>query len=304
MATAAFEQQQMTAFAPSPAGFSPLSKWLDAFRLHLDTLGLAKRTIQNKESGIRVIRAALGGKPICTVRTYDLAQVVRAEVAAGRQQNARFLAGLIREIFCEAACAGWIDHNPALSLSRPRAPVSRPRLTWEQWRDIHFAARTGATWLPLALELTLATGQRRSDIAAMRYDHIRGNYLHVDQGKTGARVAISLDLRLSILGRSLGDLIESSRDIDSEHIIHHGRSAQTPGGRVSRFALTKQFAMARDRAIGTQPNPVTFHEQRSLAARLYDRQGLDPQNLLGHKRRATTDTYRDSRGVEWVMVNA
>lgn len=292
----------MTIFTPSPAGFSPLSCWLDEYRTHLDSLNLAKRTIQNKESGLRVIRSALGDRPICTVRTYDLALIVRAEVAADRRQNARFLAGLLREIFCEAACAGWIDHNPALSLTRPRAPVRRSRMTWEQWRDIYFAARIGARWQPLAMELTLATGQRRSDVAAMRYDHIRNNYLHVDQGKTGARVAISLDLRLNSLGRSLGDIIECSRDIDSEYIIHHGKVAQRPGYSVSRFALTKFFARFRDEALGRQPTPVTFHEQRSLAARLYDAQGLDPQHLLGHRRRATTDTYRDSRGVEWTMV--
>lgn len=288
--------------AASPAA-RPLRDWAAEFLRRQRAAGLAKRTIQNKESGLRTLLRTLGDRPIGQVRTFDLAELVFAEADAGKRQNARFLTMLCRELFSDAACAGWIDHNPALSLPRIRARVQRRRLTLEQWLRIHFAARTIRPWLPLAMELALISGQRRADIATLRYDQVREGYLWIEQNKRGARVALSLDLSLPALGRSLGDLIESSRDISSEHIIHHGYGAQRPGAAVSRFTLTASFAAARDLALGPSDHPPSFSEQRSLSARLYDESGMNPMRLLGHNRQATTDLYRDNRGAEWTMVH-
>lgn len=46
----------------------------------------------------------------------------------------------------------------------------------------------------------------------------------------------------------------------------------------------------------------TFHEQRSLSERLYRAQGLNTQQLLGHKNQAQTDKYNDDRGKDWMVV--
>lgn len=48
--------------------------------------------------------------------------------------------------------------------------------------------------------------------------------------------------------------------------------------------------------------PPSFHEIRSLAARLYNDQGIDAQALLGHKSADMTAVYRDTRGAEWTEV--
>lgn len=52
------------------------------------------------------------------------------------------------------------------------------------------------------------------------------------------------------------------------------------------------------------PNPPPFHEIRSLASRLYERErGEDfAQRLLGHKNLTMTKKYLDARGAEYVMV--
>lgn len=52
------------------------------------------------------------------------------------------------------------------------------------------------------------------------------------------------------------------------------------------------------------PNPPPFHEIRSLASRLYERErGEDfAQRLLGHKNLTMTQKYLDARGAEYVMV--
>ncbi|WP_440867394.1 tyrosine-type recombinase/integrase [Symbiopectobacterium purcellii] len=51
-------------------------------------------------------------------------------------------------------------------------------------------------------------------------------------------------------------------------------------------------------------NAPSFHEIRSLAARLYtDEKGKDyAQKLLGHKSSEMTDKYRNVRGAEWTEI--
>lgn len=61
------------------------------------------------------------------------------------------------------------------------------------------------------------------------------------------------------------------------------------------------FSKARDRAEinWADGTPATFHEQRSLAERLYQTQGIDTQRLLGHKSPSQTARYHDDRGKDW-----
>ena len=76
------------------------------------------------------------------------------------------------------------------------------------------------------------------------------------------------------------------------------------GAQVKSNTITMNFSKARDRAKinwgdGT---PATFHEQRSLAERLYEAQGIDTQKLLGHKSPNQTARYHDDRGKSWITV--
>ncbi|CCP02947.1 Integrase [Erwinia amylovora Ea644] len=43
-------------------------------------------------------------------------------------------------------------------------------------------------------------------------------------------------------------------------------------------------------------------EQRSLAEGLYRDQGINTQNLLGHKNQIQTDKYNDDRGKDWIVM--
>ena len=65
------------------------------------------------------------------------------------------------------------------------------------------------------------------------------------------------------------------------------------------------FSNARDKANIDWKNgtPATFHEQRSLAERLYKEQGINTQKLLGHKSSRQTDVYNDDRGKDWAKVS-
>lgn len=64
------------------------------------------------------------------------------------------------------------------------------------------------------------------------------------------------------------------------------------------------FSKARDKAEINwgDGSPATFHEQRSLAERLYEAQGIDTLKLLGHKSPNQAARYHDDRGKEWTTI--
>ena len=120
---------------------------------------------------------------------------------------------------------------------------------------------------------------------------------------------------------SLEEVIRRCRDnVVSRFLVHHRKQGNKAkrGDPLHPDTITKGFMAARERtSLKWEPKvdkagkelPVTsptFHEIRSLAARLYtDQYGKDfAQALLGHKHAITTDLYRDVRGAEWIEIKA
>lgn len=152
--------------------------------------------------------------------------------------------------------------------------------------------------------LALVTGQRREDIANMKFSDIKDGYLHIEQSKTGARIALPLNLRCEAIGLSLEDVIRKCRDRFVSPYLLHGKM-NSKAKPVNLILVSKEFAAARDAAGIVPPagkTPTTFHEQRSLSERLYRAQGIDTKILLGHKTQSTTDRYNDDRGKEWTKL--
>jgi enterobacteria phage integrase len=112
------------------------------------------------------------------------------------------------------------------------------------------------------------------------------------------------------LGLSLEEVIKRCRDaVISKTLLHQTRhhGIHKPGASVGKDSLTRGFRLARVAAKITYDagrKPPTFHELRSLAARLYTDQisAEFAQAILGHKTASMTAMYRDVRGAEWVEV--
>ncbi|MFP2164522.1 hypothetical protein ACLEYI_06060 [Enterobacter ludwigii] len=65
------------------------------------------------------------------------------------------------------------------------------------------------------------------------------------------------------------------------------------------------FAELRDEVGVSVPKgkkPPSYHEQRSLAERMYHQQGIDTQTLLGHSSAAMTEQYHDDREEKWLKL--
>ena len=191
-----------------------------------------------------------------------------------------------------------------LNTRRPLCKVKRKRLSLETWDDMCEAALVHRqAWVLPMLLLALTTGQRRADLAKMRFSDVWDGHLHIEQQKKagkgyGARVALPLTLRLDEIGLTLADVIAICR--------RYGPMGQTllrrnDGKPIELSSLSTRFnevirGCCGTRAYGDHEWP-SLHEVRSLAERLYRKQGIATQHLLGHKSQDMTDKYNDDRGL-------
>ncbi len=156
------------------------------------------------------------------------------------------------------------------------------------------------------MDLALITGQRREDVALIRFEHIVDGRLQITQGKTGAMISLPLDLELRVLGLKLETVIERCRLASATgFMVSSGIRKNSLDGSLNPDSLTKTFVKARKLAgLVLEDSPPTFHEIRSLAGRLYEKEkGKEfAMKLLGHKSVKMTDKYLDTRGKEYVML--
>lgn len=274
-----------------------LDMWLNEFRLNLNYKKLKKHTIQNKEALIKFLSQKLGAMDIKKISTFDLAEVVNHYIKRGTNSAAKSMYYLLKEIFREAYFNGWVKIDPTIPLKCPRTPVKRSRLTFDEFEKIiNHAKKSRKRYIYQALILALVTGQRRSDIVSIKRSDIQDKYLFIEQYKTGAKIALPLNLYCEKLNISLDDVINNICT-GKKYLIEKNNK------QVKLFELTQSFAQFRDIVFYESDYwdgaPPSFHEIRSLSERLYRHQGVDTMILLGHKTQQMTDKYNDSRGREW-----
>lgn len=179
----------------------------------------------------------------------------------------------------------------------------RQRLNVEAFNTIHEAA---PAWLQIAMEISLVTLQARAEIVSMKREDRVGNWLRVIRDKTAAdtdmafiRIEMTSQLK-EIWDRAWKD------EIPCPYVVHCRPKSQRPQhlqNKVHPFAvtpnhLTKTFKAVRDgtcvyRHLEPRQRP-TFHEIRSLGARIYRRLGYDDgyiRGLMTHTDQKTTDLY-------------
>lgn len=296
---------------PDPA--RTLGAWLVTHQRLLTERGYKAQTLRNRGAVLKHVVRLWGDVGIAELRPHRISADLKQFLPERSALAVRVLAEL-RDAYTEAIANGWCENNPAAHVRRPRHKVLRQRLSFEVWQQMRDLARTSPQrWLESLLLLALATGQRRADLAKMRFDDVVDGHLRIEQQKEagkgyGARVAIPLSLRLDAIGMTVGGVIE------------HCRGSAKPGptllrkaggGPIELSSLSARFAECIQAVLGDDDPGAhrrpSLHEVRSLAARLYTAQGLrDVQTLLGHKNSEMTDLYRDDRGLsasEWKTVD-
>lgn len=300
--------------APTPMGRT-LGAWLDEYMRALGERGYKAQTLRNRKAVVQHVLRLWGEFEIGDLKPHRIAGDLRSFLPERSSTAVRVLSTL-RDVYAEAICNGWCETNPASHVRPPVHRVLRKRLSFEVWQRMWEAAKAHPQrWLQCLLLLALVTGQRRADLAKMRFEDVvvegGAAWLRVEQQKQagkgyGARVQIPLALRLDAIGMTVGQVIEQCRET--------GRPGGTllrkaGGGPIELSSLSARFAEclrgvlgAADPGANVRPS---LHEVRSLSARLYRDQGVDVQTLLGHKNFEMTEVYMDDRGLsakEWKKV--
>lgn len=287
--------------------------WLDRYWKiqgeRLDSGDIKLNTYKQKAKPVALLRERVGMKLISSVDVRDIAEILEAYISDGQPRMAQVIRSVLIDVFKEAQHYGEVPpgYNPALATKQPRRRITRQRLNLEEWQKIFDIADANHKYMGNAMLLALVTGQRLGDISNMKFSDIWDDHLHIVQEKTGSKIAIPLALRLNAINWSLREVVARCRDYAvSQYLVHFFRATSQAerGTQVKSNTITMNFSKARDKAgihwgDGT---PATFHEQRSLAERLYEAQGVDTQKLLGHKSPNQTARYHDDRGKGWIKI--
>lgn len=272
---------------------------------------VGKRSAKSIISQLKAIRAyERSSKPIETFTPKDAADLIKHAAEHRGPTMAREIRSRLKDVFRDAITHGLVERNPVDSVLKPKIQVARLRMTEEDFWKIFEQAKP--QWAKNAMLLALVTGQRVSDILAMRFDDVKDGYLWVAQKKSGGRTKLKIPLSVSLGAYSLEGLVAQCRDrAVSRFLIHYteSRYSKKRGQAIPPTTLQQAFQAARDLAgleVPEGSTPTTFHEIRSLAARMHAEQhnAAFAQALLGHKTAAMTELYRDVRGQQWIEVKA
>jgi integrase len=274
---------------------------------------LSKPTVDGRKRAANILCARIANTPLKEVGSREMAAILEEFIDQGKFSQAKNFRADWVDIFKEAQYAGEVPpgFNPVMATRKPQTKVTRARLKLDDWlRILDHAKKRESPWAVNALLLAVISGQRLSDILKMKFKDIRDGYLYIVQGKTGAKLALPLSLRCEAIDMSLGEVVERCRDNAlSQYLVHHFRTTKKyrSGDPINKATASTMFARCRDH-VGIVPpegkTPTSFHEQRSLSERLYQKQGIDTQKLLGHKSAAMTEMYHDERDDGWTFIAA
>lgn len=285
-----------------------LRAWLERWTTRLATEDqLAANTLKSYRSLARAVNAAAGDNLLARTTTKVIADALEAIEEQRGARTAQAARSMLKTALTAAVARGLVDANAAMITESIKVDVQRQRFTWETFSQVWNVVQAGEPWLRNATALALVSAQRREDVAAAAFAAFDDDLWRLEQAKLGKRLAIPLDLRLDVFGMSLRDVVAMCRrtGIVSRHLVHQTRPrGNSPVGQpIFEDTITKRFSAAVREALGDGENLPTFHELRSLAKRLYDKQGgVDTKALLGHSTERMSEVYADSRGAEFERV--
>jgi integrase len=283
-------------------------EWCDVFEKLLAERESARTTIAIRKSQmVRLRKVFDADRPANGITTKDCAKAIDAIKAEGKHRTAQAFRSFLIDSFDRMIAKGVRPDNPARVLDAVRVKVMRARLQFDVFMRVYEAEQT--VWAKNAYALAIVSGQDRESCSEAQVRDIRDGAWCNERSKTGARIALPLELRLDCFGMSLGDVVRQCRTtgVLSRYLIHQTQSyGNSPAGaQIWRDTITRHFTdtLAALQLDWGDKNPPTFHEIRSLSGRLYRKQGnVSPQELFGHKDPRTTSIYTDERG-EWLRVS-
>lgn len=180
------------------------------------------------QEGIRInawIKTPLGERSLASLKSSDLAKWRDDELKAGKSTaTVRLCLAIISHLYTVAAKEWGIEGitNPCRNLRMPPSSKARDRrpTAAELSRIILEAGKIHAE-MPVIIELASITAMRRSELAALRREQIKGKAVYLEDTKNGERRSVPLSSRARELLASLPARIDGRVFSLATHSISH-----------------------------------------------------------------------------------
>lgn len=249
---------------------------------------LAPRTRQSYVRHIEHLKNRFGSLDATTLKPRDFGPFLQERVGKkGQVQRVRQLAVLSAAFTYAVSFAYMLERNVLRDVKRPKFDP-RDRLI----EDHEFEAVKAIAPLRVKLMMDLARllGQRQGDLLDLKWADIRDGELHVNQSKTGKRLAIELSMDVKrILGKCW------ALPNRGEYVI-----TRKVGGRFTSEGFRAQWQRTINKYCRRGGKRFTFHDIRALCATRCATPEI-AMRLLGHSNISMTlKVYR--RGIERVQA--
>lgn len=259
---------------------------------HLPTL--SERVQRDYRGMIRYLRKACGRRKAHKMRPKHVAKIIDVKEAPVQANRKVMILSSIFKIAQGSWCIEDDLVNPCIPVRRHKTSPRDRYITHEEF--VAFRA-TAPEQIQIAMDFAYITGQRQSDITQMRWSQVLTDgpreewVLHIDQGKTGKRLAIKISESVeAVLARAMrcGD----QHLLTTDAVIRNKFSrAYTPD---SFRALWQKYMRAWRKAHPEMPK-FTFHDIR--AKTVSDSKSVtEASERAGHAdARITLSTYKRNR---------
>jgi integrase len=241
---------------------------------------LSKNTQSDRAGVLEKFRQEHGDKGVATLQRHHVERMLAKKPTPA---TALHLFTALKELMGYAVRIGLRKDDPTQGVKRPKYDARSGLYAWTEADIEKFEARHPVgTRERLAMALGLFTGQRRSDVMRMGWQHVRQGTITVRQQKTGTELTLPLHPTLmSILNstpRTQLTFLVSSLDLP-----------------FSKPGFSNFFRKAC-RAAGL-PEKATFHGLRKAAARRLAEAGCSASliaSITGHRSLKEVEFYTRS----------
>lgn len=253
----------------------------------------AKETSRNLRS---CFLPAWGARHLDDITASDVTQIIDAKLAEKKHSAANHALSQIKTFFKWCVDRKILKHSPAHGIPKPASSPSRTRyLKPHEIRDVWLATEAEPNPIAKLVQLALLTGQRRGEIAGMRWDE-----LHLSDGYwaiPGARTKNGKDhiVPLSFLAKEVLNSISRTPLLlrDGDTVIGYSpfvfAAPKVPHRPTSDFSKTKARL---DKLAGIAP--WCIHDLRRTVATGIAELGVLPKvkkKLFNHSEDEVHDVY-------------
>ncbi|MFC3167305.1 tyrosine-type recombinase/integrase [Paracoccus fontiphilus] len=250
-------------------------------RLHVEKKNRAN-TIASVKSFLALhVRPAWTGKKLKAIAAKDVRDLMR-KVEDPVEKNGRMRGGpvaakrghaVLSRFFAWCVTEGKIPASPVISTAAPSSPEARDRILTDDevslvWRA---ADRIGAPFGPM-LRLLLLTGQRREEVAAMRWAEIEGIHgpaplwvIPASRSKNGKPHAVPLAPEAAAILQALPRVTDPNTGKESQFVFT--TTGETPVSGYSKAKARLDHEIAE--LVGDEADPIPawrLHDLRRTVA--------------------------------------